>query len=79
MQRGPDRCGKKIFSEEAKADVTQMVEEFIEVYQRMACLTLDWMSQATKDKAIEKLDAMTLKIGYPDQWDDSMGWSGDHG
>lgn len=62
---------EEYFSEEAKADVTQMVEEFIEVYKKRL-EDLDWMSQATKDKAIEKLDAMTLKIGYPDQWDDSM-------
>ncbi|MEI7594368.1 MAG: M13 family metallopeptidase [Bacteroidota bacterium] len=29
---------------------------------------LDWMSAATKAKAMEKLKAMTVKIGYPDKW-----------
>ncbi len=31
---------------------------------------LDWMSPETKKKAIEKLDAIALKIGYPDKWRD---------
>ena len=30
----------------------------------------EWMSKATKAKALEKLAAMTVKIGYPDQWRD---------
>ncbi|MEO6522351.1 MAG: M13 family metallopeptidase [Mucilaginibacter sp.] len=29
---------------------------------------LDWMSQETKDRALKKLAAFTVKIGYPDQW-----------
>jgi putative endopeptidase len=31
---------------------------------------LAWMSDATKAKAQEKLDAVTVKIGYPDKWRD---------
>lgn len=31
---------------------------------------LAWMSDVTKAKAIEKLDAITVKIGYPDKWRD---------
>ena len=31
---------------------------------------LDWMSDATKAKAQEKLAAFTVKIGYPDTWKD---------
>ena len=31
---------------------------------------LQWMSDATKVKAQEKLDAFTVKIGYPDKWRD---------
>ncbi len=32
--------------------------------------SLDWMSDATKAKAHEKLNAFTVKIGYPDIWKD---------
>ncbi len=31
---------------------------------------LEWMSDATKAKAREKLAAFTVKIGYPDKWKD---------
>lgn len=31
---------------------------------------LTWMSDATKAKALEKLNAFTVKIGYPDKWRD---------
>jgi putative endopeptidase len=29
---------------------------------------LDWMSETTKQKALEKLSAINVKIGYPDKW-----------
>jgi endothelin-converting enzyme/putative endopeptidase len=32
--------------------------------------SVDWMGAATKKQAIEKLDAMIQKIGYPDTWRD---------
>ena len=31
---------------------------------------LDWMGEATKAQAVAKLDAMRVKIGYPDVWRD---------
>jgi putative endopeptidase len=31
---------------------------------------LDWMSAATKEKAIHKLNAIMMKVGYPDKWKD---------
>jgi putative endopeptidase len=31
---------------------------------------LDWMSEPTKEKALEKLAAITVKVGYPDTWID---------
>jgi putative endopeptidase len=32
--------------------------------------TLDWMSDATKEKALAKLNTMIFKVGYPDKWKD---------
>jgi putative endopeptidase len=31
---------------------------------------LDWMSTATKQKALKKLKAIIMKVGYPDKWKD---------
>lgn len=56
------------FTAKAKADVETMVKGFLSVYkERINKLT--WMSDATKAKAIQKLDAMKIKIGYPNTWD----------
>jgi putative endopeptidase len=34
---------------------------------------LDWMSSETKEKALKKLDAVIMKVGYPDKWKDLSG------
>ena len=60
---------EKNFSEEEKNDVKKMVSDIIAVY-RKRLENNNWMSDATKVKAIEKLDTMGVKIGYPDKWDD---------
>ncbi len=31
---------------------------------------LDWMSDATKEKALVKLNSIVMKVGYPDKWKD---------
>ena len=31
---------------------------------------LDWMSQTTKQKALQKLSKIVMKVGYPDKWKD---------
>ena len=31
---------------------------------------LDWMSAATKEKALKKLNGVIMKVGYPDKWKD---------
>lgn len=59
------------FSAEAKKDVENTVKEFIAVYKERI-KALDWMSEATKEKAMLKLDKMTVKIGYPDKWNDTL-------
>lgn len=32
--------------------------------------TLDWMSDVTKEKALNKLNTVIMKVGYPDKWKD---------
>ncbi len=32
--------------------------------------SLDWMSSVTKEKALAKLNAVIMKVGYPDKWKD---------
>lgn len=64
---------KAYFSPKAKADVEDMVRDFISIYKEKI-QALDWMSDATKKKAIEKLDSMGVKVGYPDDgaWNDLL-------
>lgn len=60
---------EKYFSAGAKADVEAMIDEILDVYaQRIE--KLDWMSETTKAKAVEKLEAITVNVGYPDEWGD---------
>lgn len=59
------------FTAKAKADVEKMVKEMLAVYkERIQNLT--WMQDATKTKAIRKLETMKLNIGYPDTWRDDF-------
>lgn len=53
------------FSAKAKADVEEMIGEFIAIYKERI-LAQDWMSAETKAKAVKKLDTMGVKVGYPD-------------
>ena len=57
------------FSPEAKQRVLAMTRQ-IEKAMETAIKTLDWMSDKTKARALEKLASVTNKIGYPDTWRD---------
>lgn len=58
--------GQKYFGQEAKQEVTAMVDDIVSVYKERLAAN-DWLSESTKEKAIEKLDKMTYYIGYPDE------------
>lgn len=58
--------GKKYLGADAKADVTDMIHKMIKVYESRIKENT-WLSEATKQKAITKLKALVLKIGYPDK------------
>ncbi len=59
----------KYFPEKDKQRMMQLVKNLqTSLSQHIAAL--DWMSDATKAKAQEKLSSFTVKIGYPDKWKD---------
>jgi putative endopeptidase len=58
---------QQYFPPESKKRMLDLVNNLQNVY-RERIQKLDWMSDATKKKALEKLDAFTKKIGYPDKW-----------
>jgi len=58
--------GEKYFGEEAKKDITEIVQQIVATYQKRIA-TNDILEQATKDKAILKLSKMGLKLAYPDR------------
>ncbi len=59
----------KMFPAEAKTKAYAMIQNLILAYKtRISNLT--WMSPETKKSAYEKLDKLTIKIGYPDKWED---------
>lgn len=60
---------KEYFPPEAKQRMLILVENLRKALaERIQNLT--WMSDTTKQKALEKLAAMKVKIGYPDKWRD---------
>ncbi len=59
----------KYFAGNSKQQTLDMVKA-IEAAMNKDLTTLSWMSPETKVKAIQKLDLITNKIGYPDKWRD---------
>ncbi|NQD70331.1 M13 family metallopeptidase [Sphingobacterium shayense] len=57
------------FPPEAKAACEEMVQYLVKSFN-MHITHLDWMSDDTKTKALEKLSKFKVKIGYPDKWKD---------
>ncbi len=69
---------KREFPPEAKQKALVMVKNIIAAL-RADLATLDWMSPETRRKAVEKLDAIDVKIGYPDKWRDYSPFHVDRG
>ena len=59
----------KYFPESDKVRMSQLVEN-LRTALGQHIDALDWMSDATKAKAHEKLATFAVKIGYPDKWKD---------
>lgn len=59
---------KKYFKPEAKARMQELVSNLSKAFE-IRINKQDWMSDVTKQKALDKLHAFTPKIGYPDKWE----------
>ena len=57
------------FKPSAKASMDVLVGHLVEAY-RESITNLDWMTDETQRRALEKLDKFTPKIGYPVKWRD---------
>lgn len=57
------------FDDTSKAEMDVLVANLIEAY-RQSILGLEWMGETTKQRALEKLEKFTPKIGYPVKWRD---------
>jgi len=60
---------KEYFNETAKKRYADLVEAIRDAYKDRI-KALPWMTDSTKQKALEKLAAITRKVGYPDKWKD---------
>lgn len=60
---------KRAFSPESKKRVNELVDNLIAAFE-IRLTKLDWMSDSTKKKALEKLASFNRKLGYPDKWRD---------
>lgn len=60
---------EKHFPPDAKSRMVDLVNNLILAYEE-SIQNLDWMSDETKTKALQKLSKFTPKIGYPDEWRD---------
>jgi putative endopeptidase len=55
-----------------KDEMQKLVANLVEAY-RESINSISWMTAETKKRALDKLDAFTPKIGYPDKWRDYTG------
>ncbi len=67
----------KVYVEEhfppaAKARMEELVDNLLAAYEA-SIKELEWMTEATRAEALDKLYKFTPKIGYPDQWRDYDG------
>jgi putative endopeptidase len=60
---------QQYFDPQSKAKMKEMVKNLKAAF-RERLMNLSWMENATKVKALDKLEAMDVQVGYPDEWQD---------
>lgn len=68
----------KAFSPQAKERARTLILN-VKAALRDRLTTLEWMGEETRQQAIKKLDAITVKVGYPDTWRDYSALKVDRG
>jgi putative endopeptidase len=58
---------EKHFKPAAKTRMDELIKNLVKAYE-IRIKNLDWMSDITKQKALDKLNTFTPKIGYPSKW-----------
>ena len=66
------------FPPDAKVQVQLLVDRLVEAYAQEIS-ALSWMTQETRERALEKLRLFTPKVGYPDRWKSYEGLVVDRG
>ncbi|MDH3925723.1 MAG: M13 family peptidase, partial [Xanthomonadales bacterium] len=59
----------KHYQDESRVRMETMIANLKEAY-RQSITNLDWMSETTKQQALDKLSKFNPKIGYPSEWRD---------
>ena len=62
----------RYFTPATRARMEQLVDNLVAAY-RQDLMSLDWMGPDTRRQALDKLDHLHRKIGYPDRWRDYSG------
>lgn len=60
---------EKYFNPESKAKITDLVS-YVRGTFNSRLKDNDWMDDATRQEALKKLEQFTVKVGYPDKWND---------
>ena len=60
---------EKYFPQESKDRMLELVGN-LKIALESSIKNLDWMQAETKEKALEKLNTMRVKVGYPNKWKD---------
>ncbi|ORX97115.1 metalloendopeptidase pepo [Basidiobolus meristosporus CBS 931.73] len=68
----PDSLSKAFVEEKFKPEAKAQVLEMVRLIQGALATrleTIEWMGPETRARALEKLNALKILIGYPDEWD----------
>jgi putative endopeptidase len=63
---------ENFFSDETKAGAEEMIGQIVGAF-RARIPSRDWLTEATRTEALAKVDALTVRVGYPDNWIDFSG------